>query len=191
MFREVYMQPFSYIRQSPIGGIEKHVRSYIILWSNPLTFENTPKSLRNVQLWRIWRQKKEEKPSPFPYGTEFLYLLVPMYRGIVKDDKCIRFQIERHFIKETYHLVGCHLLKCSKTFIAVVTVYHSKDIETCNSLGRNINILPSQLPAVRDISFCTSMAFVSIIEPYASFRRLLFKFLLIRLYLAPMLIKNV
>ena len=115
MFREVYMQPFSYIRQSPICGIEKHVRCFIILWSNPLTFENTPKCLRNVQLWRIWRQKKEEKPSPFPYGTEFLYLLVPMHRGIVKDDKCIHFQFERYFIKEFYHFVGCHLLKCSKT----------------------------------------------------------------------------
>ena len=61
MFREVYTQPFSYIRQSPIGGIEKHVRSYIILWSYPLAFENTPKCLRNIQLRRIWRQKKKRK----------------------------------------------------------------------------------------------------------------------------------
>lgn len=30
MFIEVYTQPFSNIRQSPIGGMEKHVRIYII-----------------------------------------------------------------------------------------------------------------------------------------------------------------
>ena len=142
MFREVYTQPFSYIRQSPIGGIEKHVRSYIILWSYPLAFENTPKCLRNIQLRRIWRQKKEKKSSLFPYGTEFLYLLIPMYRGVVKDNKCIHFQVERYFIKETYHFVGSHLFERSETFIAVVAINHSKDIEACNSLGRDVDFLP-------------------------------------------------
>ena len=61
MFREVYTQPFSYIRQSSIGGIEKHVRSYIILWSYPLAFEYAPQCLGNVQLWRVWWQVKEEE----------------------------------------------------------------------------------------------------------------------------------
>ena len=177
MFREVYTHPFSYIRQSPIGGIEKHFRSYIILWSYPLAFENTPKCLRNIQLRRIWRQKKEKKSSLFPYGTEFLYLLIPMYRGVVKDNKCIHFQVERYFIKETYHFVSSHLFERSETFIAVVAINHSKDIEACNSLGRDVDFLPSQLPTVRDISFCTSMALVSIIKSYTSFRCLTFKFL--------------
>lgn len=58
MFREVYTQPLSDIRQSSVGGIEKYVRSYIILWSYPLAFKNTPKCFRNIQLWRIWRQEK-------------------------------------------------------------------------------------------------------------------------------------
>lgn len=177
MFREVYTQPLSYICQSPIGGIEKHVRCYIILRSYPLAFENAPKCLCDIQLRRIWRQEKEEKSSPLPYRTEFLYFLVPMHRGVVKDDKCIHFQVERYFIKKTYHFIGCHLLECGKTFIAVVAINHPKDIEACNSLGWDVNILPSQLPAVGDISFCTSMALVSIVESYASFRCLTFKFL--------------
>ena len=177
MFREVYTPPFSYIRQSPIGGIEKHVRSYIILWSYPLAFENTPKCLRNIQLRRIWRQKKEKKSSLFPYGTELLYLLIPMYRGVVKDNKCIHFQVERYFIKETYHFVGSHLFERSETFIAVVAINHSKVIESCNPLRGDINILPLQLPTVRDISFSTSVALISIIESNTSFRRLTFKFL--------------
>lgn len=50
MFREVYTQPLSDIRQSSVGGIEKYVRSYIILWSYPLAFKNTPKCFRNIQL---------------------------------------------------------------------------------------------------------------------------------------------
>ena len=63
MFREVYTQAFSYIRQSSIGCIEQHVGSYIILWSYPLAFEYAPQCLGNVQLWRVWWQiEKEESP---------------------------------------------------------------------------------------------------------------------------------
>ena len=66
MFREVYTHPFSYIRQSSIGGIEQHVRSYIVLWSHPLAFEYAPKCFGNVQLWRIWWQVEKKETSLFP-----------------------------------------------------------------------------------------------------------------------------
>ena len=95
MFREVYTQPLSDIRQSSVGGIEKHVRSYIILWSYPLAFKNTPKCFRNIQLWRIWRQEKEEKSSLLPYWAKFFDLLVSMYGSIVKDNKSVHLQVER------------------------------------------------------------------------------------------------
>lgn len=95
MFREVYTQPLSDIRQSSVGGIEKHVRSYIILWSYPLAFKNTPKCFRNIQLWRIWRQEKEEKSSLLPYWANFFDLLVSMYGSIVKDNKSVHLQVER------------------------------------------------------------------------------------------------
>jgi len=177
MFREVYTQAFSYIRQSSIGCIEQHVRSYIILWSHPLAFEYAPQCLGNVQLWRVWWQIEKEESPLFPYRTKFPDFLVSMDRGIVEDDKSIHLQIERDFIKETDNLVCCHFLGCCETLVAVVSIYHSKNIETCHSLGGDVNIFPSQLPAVRDISFCASVAFVGIIEPDASFIRLSLKFL--------------
>ena len=177
MFREVYTQSFSYIRQSSIGCIEQHVRSYIILWSHPLAFEYAPQCLGNVQLWRVWWQIEKEESPLFPYRTKFPDFLVSMDRSIVEDDKCIHLQIERDFIKETDNFVCCHFLGCCETLVAVVSIYHSKNIETCHSLGGDVNIFPSQLPAVRDISFCASVAFVSIIEPDASFIRLSLKFL--------------
>ena len=177
MFREVYTQPFSYIRQSSIGGIEKHVRSLVILRSYPLAFQNAPKCFCNIQLWRVGRQEKEKKSSLLPNGTEFLNLLVSMYRGVVKNDKSVHFQVERELIKETEDLVCRHLLKCCESLITVVTVNHSKYVETCHPLRRHVNILPSQLPTVRDISFSTSVTLICIKEPYASFRRLTFKFL--------------
>ena len=177
MFREVYMQPLSDIRQGSIGGIEKHVRSYIILWPYPLAFKNTPKCFRNIQLWRIWRQEKEKKSSLLPYRAEFFNLLVSMYGSIVKHDKSVHLQIEREFIKETEDFICRHLFKCRESLVTVVTVNHSKNIESCHPLGRHVNILPSQLPTVGDVSFSTSVALVCIIEPYASFRRFTFKFL--------------
>ena len=177
MFREVYTQPFSYIYQSHFGSIEKHVRSCIILWPYPFAFEYAPKGLGYIQLRRIWWQIEEKEPSLFPYGTKLLDFFVSVYGRIVKNDKCIHLQIKRHFIKIADDLICCHFLECRKALVTVVPVYHSKDVETCNPLGRDINILPSQLPAVRDITFCTSVTLVRIVEPYASFRRLLFKFL--------------
>lgn len=177
MFREVYTQPLSYICQSSVGGIEKHVRSYIILWSYPLTFKNTPKCFCNIQLRRVWGQEKEKKSSLLPYWAKFFNFLVSMYGSIVKDNKSIHLQIERKIIKETNNLVCRHLFECSESLVTVITVNHPKDIESCHPLGGDVNILPSQLPTVRDVSFCTCVTLVSIIEPYTSFRRLAFKFL--------------
>ncbi len=177
MFGEVYMQPFPYVRQSSIGGIEKHVGSHVILWPYPLSFEDAPECFRDVQLRRIRRQEEEEKTSPLPYWTEFPYLLVPMDGSVVKYDKGIHFQAEGDFIEETYDLVCRHPVECGESLVTVVTVYHPKDVEACDPLGRDIHVLTPQLPAVRDVSFRTCVALIGIIEPYASIRRLSLKFL--------------
>ena len=178
MFREVYTQPLSDIRQSSVGGIEKHVSSYIILWSYPLSFKNTPKCFRNIQLWRIWRQEKEKKTSLLPYWAKFFDLLVSMHGSIVKDNKSVHFQVERKIIKETEDFICRHLFECGEIHCnGYHGLSHSKDIESFHPLGGDINILPLQLPTVRDISFSTSVALISIIEPNTSFRRLTFKFL--------------
>lgn len=177
MFREVYTQPLSDIRQSSVGGIEKHVSSYIILWSYPLSFKNTQKCFRNIQLWRIRRQEKEEKSSLLPYWAKFFDLLVSMHGSIVKDNKSVHLQVERKIIKETEDFICRHLFECCESIVTVITVNHSKDIKSCHPLGGDIYILPLQLPTVRDISFSTSVVLISIIEPNTSFRRLTFKFL--------------
>ena len=106
MFREVYTQPFSDIRQSSVGGIEKHVRSYIILWSYLLAFKNTPKCFRNIQLRRIWRQEKEEKSSLLPYWAKFFDLLVSMYGSIIKDNKSVHLQVELRISLRWYRCSG-------------------------------------------------------------------------------------
>lgn len=112
-----------------------------------------------------------------PYWAKFFDLLVSMYGSIVKDNKSVHLQVERKFIKETEDFICRHLFECCESIVTVITVNHSKDIESCHPLGGDINILPLQLPTVRDISFSTSVALFSIIEPNTSFRRFTFKFL--------------
>ena len=113
----------------------------------------------------------------FPYWAKFFDLLVSMHGSIVKDNKSVHLQVERKIIKETEDFICRHLFECGESIVTVITVYHSKDIESCHPLGGDINILPLQLPTVRDISFSTSVALISIIEPNTSFIRLTFKFL--------------
>lgn len=134
MFREVYTQPLSDIRQSSVGGIEKHVSSYIILWSYPLSFKNTSKCFRNIQLWRIWRQEKEKKTSLLPYWAKFFDLLVSMHGSIVKDNKSVHFQVERKIIKETEDFICRHLFECGESIVMVITVYHIPKILSRSTL---------------------------------------------------------
>ena len=41
MFKILNIQSFSYVSQRPVGGIEKHVRTFVILWSYPLPFQDS------------------------------------------------------------------------------------------------------------------------------------------------------
>lgn len=66
MFEEFYIQSISYVCQRPVGSIEQHVRTCVVLWSYPLSFQNSPKGFGDVKMWRVWRQEEEKETSLFP-----------------------------------------------------------------------------------------------------------------------------
>lgn len=177
MFEEFYIQSISYVCQRPVGSIEQHVRACIVLWSYPLSFQDSPKSFGDVQMWRVWRQEEKEETSLFPYRAEFLYPLVPMHRGIVKHDKGIPADSKGKVIKEVDYLVCRHPLSSGESFILVVTGYHTEDVDSCNPLGRNEYVLSFKLPSVWHITFGTDMALIGIIKRNAPVICLTFKFL--------------
>lgn len=177
MFKILNIQSDSYVSQCPIGGIEKHVCTCVILWPYPLPFQDSPKGLCNVQMWGVWRQEEEKESPLFPNRPEFLYPPVAMHCGIVKHDKGIFADTEGKVIKKTDDLACRHPLSSGEPFILVVTGYHTEDIEPCNPLGRNEYVLPFQLPSVWHIAFRTGMALVGIVEHDAAFTCLTFKFL--------------
>ena len=177
MFYIIDTQPISNVRQCPVGGIEEHVRTCVILRPYPFPLQDSPKCLCNVQMWGIWWKEKQEKSSVFPYRSEFLNPLVPMHSSIVKHDKGFLFDTEGELVKETDNLVCRHPLGSGESLVLVVTGDHAENVESCDPLGRNEHVLSIQLPTVWHISFRTGVAFIGIIECNAAFTCLAFKFL--------------
>ena len=176
MFDVVDTQPISDVSQCPVGGIEEHVRTCIVLWSYPFSFQYSPERLGNVQMRGVWRKEEYKETSLFPNWSEFLDPSVAMDSGIVKHHKSILADTEGKIIKETDDLVCRHSLCSGETLVPIITCYHTEDVEPCNSLGRDEHVLSFQLPSVRHIAFCTGMAFIGIVERDETLFCLAFKF---------------
>lgn len=73
MFKTLNIQSFSHVSQRPVGGIEKHVRTFVILWSYPLPFQDSPKRFCNVQMWGVWRKEEDKEAPLLPYWPEFRF----------------------------------------------------------------------------------------------------------------------
>ncbi len=175
--RVINEQCISNRRQRSVGCVEKHVCTHIVLRSDPFSFQYPPKCFRNIQVRRIWRQIEKKKPSFFPYQTQLPYFIITMNRSIVKHHKGVFAHTQGKCIEEIHDLVGVDTFGGGESLILVLSVNHSEDVEPCASLRYNAHILTGQLPAVRNISFGTDMAFISIIQGNAPFTFLLFKFL--------------
>ena len=177
MFYIIDTQPISDVRQCSIGCIEELVCTCVILRSYPFPLQDSPKRFCNVQMWGIWWKEKQEKSSVFPYRSEFLNPPVPMHSSFVKHDKGVLFDTEGEIVKETDYLLCRHPLGSGKSLVPVVTGNHAKNVESCNSLGRNEHVLSIQLSTVWHISFRTGVAFIGIIKYNTAFTCLSFKFL--------------
>lgn len=157
---EFYLHRISDSRQRPINSIEQGFLGYIILWPNPFAFQYPPQRFGNVQMGRIWRQIKEEEPTAFPKFTQFFYFFIPVHTGIIQNNDCILLYPEREAIEKVNNLICVNAFSGRESFISVITVYHSEDIDSLCLLGREIDILITKLPAIRNIAFGTDMTFI-------------------------------
>lgn len=206
----VNKQSFSNRCQRPVGEIEKSVCTHIVLWSAPFPLQYPPECFGNVQMRRIRRQIEKEKTSFLPDRSQLAYFMIAMNCGIIKYDKCVLTYTERECIEKADNLVCVDTLDNCKILIMVLAVNHSENIEPCGSLGRDAYLLCGQLPTVWNVSLGADVAFIGILEGNTPLTFLLFKVLaasrtctrrtaarglplgvfFIRLYLAPMRIKN-
>ena len=202
--------------QSPVGGVEEGIGGLVALRSYPLALENASQRLDDVEVRRVRREIEEEKSPALPDRSQLLYEFASMDAGVVKHNDGVPFsRSEGQPVEEVCHPLGGYAASRSEAFVSVVPGGHSEDVEACYLLGRDVDILALELPSVRDVALGADMALVSIVKVYLPVFSFVFKFLqllglvlvelrrgfspwtfsldvfLIRLYLAPMLIKNV
>lgn len=171
------VQSFSHVCQCSIGCVEKCVFTYIVHWPDPFSFQYSPECFSNVQMWRIrWKIEKEQS-SFLPDRPQFTYFMIAMDGGIVQYNKCVLTDAKGENIEKASNFICGDTFISGKSLIMVLTIYHSENIEPCDSLGWNAYLLPWQLPAIWNVSFGANMAFISIVEGNTSLTFLTFKFL--------------
>lgn len=98
MICKVNYQSVTHSRQRSFGGIKVCVRSEIVAWLNPFSFEDTPKDFGNIKVRRIWRQKDNMQSSLFSQFVQCKQSFSPVFRSIVKDDNDFPCNSERNYI---------------------------------------------------------------------------------------------
>ena len=120
----------------------------------------------------------KQEQSPFlPYRSEFGNEFSSMDTCIVKNNKGIPPDFEGKAVKKVCDFIGCNAFGGREAFITVITVNHSKNVEPISPLGRYIDILTGELPAVWHISLSADMALITVIKVYESIICLSFEFL--------------
>ena len=163
--------------QSTIGCVKQGVCGKIIHRSEPFALEYSPQSLSDIQMRAVRWKKEDEQASLFPYRAKFLHEFTPVYAGIVKHHECILTDTHRQSVKKVRDFVSRHILRRGEPFISVVSVNHAEDIESEASFRWDIYILSTELPAIRYITFCTNVAFISVVKINGAGNSLLFEFL--------------
>ena len=185
--RVMNKQVISDIRQCPVGGIEKAVRTSVVLWPDPFSLHHSPECFGNVQMRGIrWEEEKEKAPS-LPDGSYLPHLFVPMHSCVIKYHKSVLADSEGEIIKESDDPVCRHPLHRGESLIVILPGNHPEDVQPCYPLGWDEHVFSGQMPSVGNIALRTDMALIGKEELYAAFFCLLFKFLqLLRLILVEL-----
>ena len=164
-------------RQGSVCGIEQGVCVEIIHRSEPLPLEDAPKSLGNIEMRAIRREKEKEQPPLLPYGAKFPHKPAPVYTCVVKDHEGPSADTERHTVKKVSDLVCGHVLCRSESLISVPAVYHAEYIEPETSFRGDADIFTAELPSVWHISTRADMTLITIVKVYETVLLLLYEFL--------------
>ena len=167
----------SQCRQSSIRGIEEQVCCGVILWSEPLGLQYPPKCLHDIEMWGVWWKEKQEQSPLLPNPSQFHGSLASVDGGVVKHDDRFLSHRKGEAVKKIHDLRCTDAGLCGESVIDIATADHAKYIQSCGSLGWNIDILSLKLPRIGHIPFSTDMALVAIIQIYAALRGQAFKFL--------------
>ncbi len=164
-------------RQCAVGCIQQGICGEIIRRSEPFALEDTPKCFGEIEVWAIWREKKEEQSPFLPYRTKLPHESASVDAGIVEDYKGNLADAHRKPVNEVGDLVSGHIISGRKAFISVVTVNHAENVEPQPSFRWNVDILTAELPSIWHISLGADMALIPIIKVNEAIFLLLYEFL--------------
>lgn len=133
-------------RQGSTRSVKQKISGDIIRRSYPLAFEYAPKSFRDVQMRRIWRQEEKKQSPCFPNRPELFHEFEPVHLGIVQYEKSVFLYPVGKPVKEICHAIGHDTFGRTKKLIAVVAVYHAEYIQSERFLRGDKNVFSPELP---------------------------------------------
>ena len=151
--------------QGSVGCVEKGVGGHIVLRADPLALQHSPQGFRDVEMGRVRGKVKEEKAPAFPYGSHLLDGMAAVDAGVVKHDDGVPFSgLEGQPVEEVRQLVGGYAAPRGEALVSVVTGRHAEYVEAGYLLGRDVDVLPTELPSVRHVALGADMALVGVEE---------------------------
>ena len=176
--RIVYEEEFADGGQGPVGGVEEGVGGLVVLRADPFALEDAPQGLGEVEVRRVRRKEEKEEPPFLPHWPQLLDGVAAVDRGVVKHDEGVPCPgLEGEPVEEVDDFGGGDALGGREPVVVVFPVNHAEDVEAGHPLRRDVHLLPGQLPAVGDVPFRADVALVGVVEVYAAFSGLSFKFL--------------
>lgn len=163
--------------QNLTGCLMKDIPVTIMAWLNPLALKHAPKCFRYIQMRAIRGQEEKVKASFLPCHSHFRDLTLAVNGGVVKDYDSRFVDAEGKLIKKSGKPFSGNGILRVKAVIYATRGYHAENVQAMFPLGGHEYILPVEMPAVRHISACADVAFVSEAQVYVSLMPEFYKFL--------------
>lgn len=164
--REINPLSLAYICHTSVECIAQCVFTQIIFWVKPFFLELPPQGFCNIQMWRIWRQKKEKQSSFLPIRNSFKNIFCFVYSRIIQDNKSSTVYLKRKFLEETQDKRCVDILLGDLPIASTLSVNKSEAVELIRLFREKTNIFIRKLPTIRNITFAANMGFIPVIKVY-------------------------
>ncbi len=145
---KIDFQIVSHIVQASVCCIKENVLVYIIFGIQPFLFQFSPKSLRNIQMWGIRRQKEKEQSPFLPVGNSLLNTFSLVQAGIIQHNECVLMNLKRKFFQIFQYKLPIDVCFGSFPITLVSPCNHAKAVYLIRFFTQNANLFFRELPTI-------------------------------------------
>ena len=142
----------------------KSLLAKIVVWLKPTSLEEAPHSLRDIEVWTVWREEKDVETFFLPLVDVLGDTSLPMNGSVVENHKGGLGYLVGKIIKKLCQDIPGNGILGLKTVIQAVAGDCSEDVEPLLLLGRDKDVLVVELPAIRNIAVRADVALVSEVQ---------------------------